>query len=145
MAAECPAPGSMQMQVAPERAALETTRQAVLRFLEPCALSARAIYAVELVLEEVLSNVIAYAFPPGRAGSVGLGVTILADAVELRVDDDGVEFDPLGAPTAPTPASIDEATPGGLGLLLVRRFARAVDYRRTDGRNVLTVTVATSP
>ena len=144
MTAERPVPRSMEMRVAPERAALETTRQAVLGFLEPHALSARSIYAVELVLEEALTNVIAYAYPQGQAGRVSLGVRVLADAVELCIEDDGVEFDPLGVAPSPMPASIAEATPGGLGLLLIRRFARDVGYRRADGRNVLTVVVALS-
>jgi len=105
-------------------------------------LSARSIYAVELVLEEALTNVIAYGFPQGQAGRVILGVRLLDDVVELCLDDDGIAFDPLGRQPAPRPASIEEATPGGLGLQLIQRFSRTVTYRRTNGRNVLTVTVA---
>jgi anti-sigma regulatory factor (Ser/Thr protein kinase) len=42
----------------------------------------------------------------------------------------------------PPPTPLDDAVPGGLGLLLVRKCARSVTYQRVDGNNRLTVRVA---
>jgi anti-sigma regulatory factor (Ser/Thr protein kinase) len=42
------------------------------------------------------------------------------------------------------PSSIDIAVPGGLGLMLVRKFAQSMSYERTDGRNCLRIRIATT-
>jgi anti-sigma regulatory factor (Ser/Thr protein kinase) len=60
------------------------------------------------------------------------------------VEDGGVPFDPTTvAPRNPVPpASLEDATIGGLGLALVRRFARDLAYQRlANGRNRLGLTV----
>jgi anti-sigma regulatory factor (Ser/Thr protein kinase) len=125
-----------------ERSALEPARLAVLQFLSPWALSAQVIYRVELVLEEILVNAVSYAFPDGGAHSIELAVEVHPDSVVLRFEDDGVAFDPLQAPEPPEPTTIDVAKPGGRGLMLVRKFAKALAYERSQGRNHVTIGIA---
>jgi len=135
-------PAQLRLSVANQRSALEPARLAVLDFLSPHGLSAATIYAVELVLEEILTNAIAYAFPAGGEQAVDLLVEVQADAVQMRFEDQGVAFDPWRAVRPAAPTSISQATPGGRGLLLVRSFARSVAYRRLHGRNRLTIELA---
>lgn len=132
----------LQLCVPAERGALEPARLAVLRFLQPWALGARALFNVELVLEETLVNASLHAFDGPGPHAVALRVQVQPDAVLLRFEDGGRAFDPLQAARRAPPASIADAQPGGLGLMLVRRLARSVEYRRLDGRNVLTIAVA---
>ena len=134
-----PGPG-LRLQVS-DIHALESTRLAVLDFLAPFAPDARTVYAVELVLEEVLSNQFKYAFADAVPQAVALGVWVEGGEIELSFEDSGVAFDPLHAPELPVPASIDEAPIGGLGLMLVRRFATSAAYERSAGRNLLTVRI----
>lgn len=122
----------------------EAARLAVLRFLAADPPGPRALYAVELVLEEALTNIVKYAFPDGDPHEIDLTVAVEADGIVLRFEDDGVAFDPLQAPQPKVPASIDEAVPGGLGIALLRRHCSSASYRRLDGRNVLTVLVPRS-
>ena len=63
---------------------------------------------------------------------------------ELSVADAGVAFDPSTYPPEQTarPASLAEATPGGLGLLMIRSFSDDLSYRRSEGSNHLTITVS---
>jgi serine/threonine-protein kinase RsbW len=135
---------SLVLALASERRALEPARLAVHDFLQPHGLGDAAVFDVELVLEEALMNVIwhAYAGQPGLR--IGLSVRLQAEQVIIEIDDDGIAFDPLAAPPPALPASLSEARPGGLGLLLLRERAAAVDYRRLDGRNHLRVAVARS-
>jgi hypothetical protein len=51
--------------------------------------------------------------------------------------DAGPAFDPLGASRGPLPRTLQEAEPGGLGLLLVHRFMDERSYQRAGDRNVL--------
>lgn len=134
----------LRLQVEPDRTALEPTRLTVLAFLAPHALSARAVYAIELVLEEVLSNQFKYAFAGVAAGAaepVGLSVNVTANRIELLFEDRGMAFDPLQAPAPPSARSIEEARVGGLGLSLVRQFTHLAHYERRDGVNRLALSI----
>jgi sigma-B regulation protein RsbU (phosphoserine phosphatase) len=135
-------PARLQLSVGNRLAALEPTRLAVREFLSPYRLSAEAIYGVELVLEEILVNAIAYAFPAGGEHSIALTIEVLPDTLQLRFEDRGVAFDPLHTRASAAPTAIGRAPLGGRGLLLVRKFARAADYRRSHDRNQLTITLA---
>jgi len=124
------------------RDAIESARLGVLIFLQPLALRPRTIFAVELVLEETLMNVISYAFQDDAGHEIDLTVQVEVGDVVLRIEDGGFAFDPLQVPERTPPASIDEAVPGGLGIRLVRRFASSTAYERVGNRNVLTVRIA---
>jgi anti-sigma regulatory factor (Ser/Thr protein kinase) len=138
----------LRLQLANNLDALEPARLAVLDYLLPHAPSPRAVYAVELVLEEVLSNQVKYAFSDGPAAGADQQPPIELTAwtepgtVMLQFEDSGVAFDPLQATAPVPPASIDVAPVGGLGVVLVRKFAASASYERRDGRNCLTIGVA---
>lgn len=132
----------LRLQVAADLGALEPTRLAVLNYLQPQAPSARALYAIELVLEEVLSNQIKYASAGTAEPDIELTLRLEPGTVLLHFEDSGVAFDPLRAAAPLPPASIDVAPIGGLGLVLVRKFASSTSYQRRAGRNCLTIGVA---
>jgi anti-sigma regulatory factor (Ser/Thr protein kinase) len=63
-------------------------------------------------------------------------------AIVLTPGDGGLPFDPTRPPAPPPSQSLDART-GGLGLLLVHKVARRLEYERTaTQRNRLRVTVA---
>ena len=127
---------ALKLRLADGSTALETARLAVLDYLAAFAPSAKAIYAIELVLEEVLTNQVKYAAAP-----IDLMLHLEPGLAVLHFEDGGAAFDPLQAPTPPVPASHDDAPIGGLGLMLVRRFAKTASYERLDGRNRLRIGV----
>ena len=129
------------MTLANRRDALDQTRTQVLDWLERYAPSPKLVFSVELILEETLMNVIWHAHKDRAEHLIRLEMAVDAADVVMRFEDDGVPFDPLQAPAPVAPASIDDAVPGGLGLLLVRKCARDVAYERLDGINRLTVRV----
>ena len=133
---------TLELQLPNDGAALEPTRLALLDFLAPHAPSAQAVYTLELVLEEVLTNQIKYANADAAGPQSSLTVKVEPGLVLLQFEDSGVAFDPLQAPDPKLPSSIDEARVGGLGLMLVRHFAKSTHYERVDGRNRLTIGVA---
>jgi anti-sigma regulatory factor (Ser/Thr protein kinase) len=138
---EAPA-GTLDLALTADRQALEPARQAVLHFLQPWALDARAVFNVELVLEETLLNASLHAFDGPGPHALALRVQVQPTDVLLCFEDAGRAFDPLQAAAPRAPASIAEAPVGGLGLMLVRKVARSVEYRRLGGRNQLAITVA---
>jgi serine/threonine-protein kinase RsbW len=134
----------LSLSVPNERSAAEPARLAVMAFLAPWHFSERLAYRVELVLEEVLVNAMAYAFPAGSPDVIELQVEVHPDAVVLHFQDEGVPFDPESVPEPPMPTRLADASPGGRGLMLVRKVARQLAYHRSNGRNHLRIEVASA-
>jgi serine/threonine-protein kinase RsbW len=124
---------------------LEPARRQVEAFLAPLDLPGRTRDAVELLLEEAFMNVVMHAHGDGGAHPVGLSVRAEPQSIVLELEDDGRPFDPGRQRPRPVPTSLAEATPGGLGLHFLQRYAHTLDHRRVDGRNRLTITIARTP
>jgi len=103
-------------------------------------LSPELVYAFDLSLDEVLTNVISYAFEDAREHTIDVRFRIHDAQLEVEVRDPGRPFNPLDVPPPNLDAPIDERPIGGLGLHIVRQMMDRLEYRRVDGRNVLTLT-----
>jgi anti-sigma regulatory factor (Ser/Thr protein kinase) len=103
-------------------------------------LSARVEHRLNLVLEEIIGNTIAYGYPDAGEHALRVRVAVLADAIELELRDDARPFDPLAARPAPYLGDdLDQRRPGGLGLYLAGRFVRAGKYETEAGNNRLSL------
>jgi len=110
-------------------------------FMESRSLPAAAVYKANLVLEEILTNILKYAFTDSDAHRVDVQLALRDRELTIQIMDDGLEFDPLAIPGPEMKNSILEATEGGLGVHLVRQTADAITYRRDASRNILTMTL----
>jgi serine/threonine-protein kinase RsbW len=108
-------------------------------FLESQSLPSAIVYKMNLVLEEVLTNVIKYAFNDSDAHEIAVMLDLREDELFIEVMDDGVEFNPLTLPEPKPRASLLEATEGGLGVYLVRMTVDSIGYRRDETKNVLSM------
>lgn len=135
---------ALELRIEPGAAPMDSARLQVLTYLgrrPSLARQRRTIYAVELVLEEWLSN----AFRHGGATQVGLQVSVDAEGdVRLRFEHEGPAFDPTALEPAPRPRDLDTAEPGGLGLLLIRQYASGWRYSREGARNLMEIDIAAS-
>ena len=106
---------------------------------------AAQILRLDLCLNEVLANVIAHGGERALACPVSLRLEVSGDApahrASVTVRDSGAAFDPTAAPLATRPLTLDEAEPGGLGLLMMRELSDALTYRHDNGQNELTFSV----
>jgi anti-sigma regulatory factor (Ser/Thr protein kinase) len=135
-------PRTLRLRVPGERAALERTRLQVLAFLAEEGLPASVIYRLELVLEEVLMNRLWHADAGHVGGHTDLMLQTGPNHLLLRFEDEGPAFDPTQVARPTLPTSIDDATPGGLGLLLTRKAVSAWSYERAGARNCFTLQLA---
>ena len=129
------------------RADLSAAQQRLQAFLSTQAVHPRAHYACELVLEECLANLFEHAEPavPGQGVQADVHVELVGHDIVMRFRDNALAFDPGARPAPTLPTSLDEARPGGLGLMLVRRWSRSLHYSCEAGGNLLTVVVANAP
>ena len=98
-------------------------------------------WPVEVSLDEVLANVVRHGLR-GRGDSARVELELRLDpgdppCCELRLEDDGPEFDPLAAAAPDTSLGVDERPIGGLGIELVKRLMDEVHYERKGDRNSL--------
>lgn len=112
--------------------------------LEVEAFGARAglpsltVHRLNLVLEEIIGNTLAYGYPDAGEHTLRVRVAALAASIEMEIRDDAQAFDPLAARPAPyLGPDLARRIPGGLGLYLVRRFIREGHYETVGGHNRL--------
>ena len=93
---------------------------------------------LRLATEEVLVNIISYAYPE-QSGDVTVSTDRIPENAGLRVEisDAGVPFDPLSIPAPDIHVPVEKRHIGGLGIFLLRENMSDVTYRRINGRNTL--------
>lgn len=118
---------------------VESGRLAVLAYLVPFDLGPVTINRIEVVLEELISNVVRHS---AEARSILLEAGGRDGLIAISVEDDGAPFNPLEQ-AAPAPFStLENATLGGLGIPLIKKLSQSVHYQRTGECNRISVTIA---
>jgi serine/threonine-protein kinase RsbW len=118
---------------------LERIAAAVERFGAARSLPQRALFEINLALDEVLTNVISYAYEDGGSHRIAVHLQLDGDDLVVEVEDDGRAFDPLAVAAPDLEQSLEARPIGGLGVHLVRRVMDVLAYRREAGKNVLTM------
>src|SRR5262245_16863373 len=109
-------------------------------FMERHRVDGQTAFTVRLAAEEIVTNVIKYAYADTARHEIELGLRLAKGRAVLRVVDDGRAFDPLAAPAPDLTLPVEEKPIGGVGIHLVRTMAE-LEYTRADGKNVLSATV----
>ncbi len=123
---------------------VELTKKAD-RFMGSHQLPLETIYKVNLILEEVLTNIIKYAYKDTLMHNIRVEMTLKEHELIIRFEDDGEEFDPISAAPPKPHDSISESPVGGLGIHLVKQMADGVEYQRRQGRNILRARITVPP
>ena len=121
---------------------LEIARLQARQFLENNAVDEHALAAVELVLEEAITNTLRYGYLDKAMHSIDIDLQIDLDEVQVLIVDDAQAFDPLEVDVHLLPDSLDDAQVGGLGLLMIRNTASRMSYERREGHNRFSLTIA---
>lgn len=94
---------------------------------------------IQLVLEEVFTNIVFY----GRSGAeatVEISCSRGSDGLyTVELKDSGVPFNPLALEEPDLGKDFSDREIGGLGIHLVKSLVHAMDYRREGERNALTL------
>jgi len=96
-------------------------------------------YAVNLAVDELLTNTISYGYDDDDVHALDLALSMDGDVIVIEITDDARPFDPSQNTTPDTSAGIDERSIGGLGIFLVHELMDEVQYRRIGERNMVTL------
>lgn len=118
---------------------LESFRSFVLSKAEEQGVPRAIIGKIELALEEILTNIVSYAYTQAdEDGSIELDCCPgPGGEFRLCIADWGAPFDPLAQKAPDLTTDLAERQLGGLGIHLVRQMADGITYNRENGRNLL--------
>ena len=131
--------GSITIQVAADVREIERLNKLVRQFGELHDVPSRTLYAVNLALDELVTNVMLYGFEAPEGRQITVKIATSNGELVASVQDDGKSFNPLEAKSPNLDAPLEERDLGGLGIHLVRSLMDQVSYAREGDKNVLTV------
>jgi len=108
-------------------------------FAEHYAIPDQIRLKMHVVIDELLMNIISYAYLDEESHDICIKVELSADRLKVSMVDDGIPFNPLGIETPNTELSLEEREIGGLGIHLIRKMMDRVSYRRRIDKNVISV------
>lgn len=130
--------------LASRRSEIPRVAAVVRRFGDDNHLSDDDVMRIRLVLDEIIVNIVAHGYEEaGDTNHHDIHIRLSLDDNDLltiRVEDDAREYDPRNAPLPRFDLPLEERRRGGLGVHIVKAIMDTIDYRRVDGRNILTLT-----
>ena len=131
--------GSISIRIAADVREIERLNRLVRQFGELHDVPSRTLYAVNLALDELVTNVVLYGYENAEGQEVRIQISVAGSELEASVADNGRQFDPLQVNPPDLNAPLEDRQLGGLGIHLVRSLMDKVTYRREGEQNVLLV------
>jgi serine/threonine-protein kinase RsbW len=102
--------------------------ECVTRWAETVGFDARAIYQIQLAVDEACANVIHHAYENMEPGDMEVTCCVEDQLLTIQVRDWGQAFDPDSVPDPDLEAPLEERSLGGLGLFLMRQVMDCVQF-----------------
>ena len=141
---ETVADNTLELSLANDLSEIARAAERIEEFCGAREVAPQIAYAVNLAIDEVLSNTIGYGYDDDERHRIDLSLRQEGGALVVVIVDDGREFDSSIERTPDVEAPLEERALGGLGLFLVHQMMDGVEYRRRDGRNIVTLTKHTT-
>ena len=118
----------------------EASRQ-LERFAEENELPPRKIYQLELIYEELMTNVVKYSYADSNSHPIRVMLDCNGEDLSFTIIHDGSDFNPWMQADPDLTTSLEDRQEGGIGILLCRKFSRSATYERKDGKSIISVTL----
>lgn len=109
--------------------------------LDRAGASMKAKSQIDVVVDELFSNIAFYAYPKGQVGKAKISVGFSKNNEDITIifEDRGRPYNPLEKEDPDTTLSVEEKSIGGLGIFIVKKTMDSVEYENVNGHNVLTL------
>lgn len=128
-------PASREIRIANSMSEIARVAALVDRFGADHKFSNEVVVALNVSLDEILNNIISYAYEDAGHHDIVVRLELRYGTVEAIVEDDGKPFNPLAVATPDFGAK--PRADGGVGLHFVRNLTDELEYARRDGINRL--------
>lgn len=130
-----------QLVIPSEYEAIGSARAFVIQEAESAGLDDRAVYHVQLAVDEACTNIVEHAYGGSDMGEIiltcGTGQLQGEPCFLVRITDHGIPFDPESIPAPNLSSDPDELRIGGLGIYFMRQMMDRVEYHFHPGQNEL--------
>ena len=109
----------------------------IVEMAEEFRLSPSQAFEINLVLDELVTNMISYGFPDKQIHFIEIASELNDRVLEIKLIDDGIEFNPLEKEDTDINLPLEDKAIGGLGIFLVKQKMDKISYERKAGRNIL--------
>lgn len=110
-----------------------------LDFAERQKLDPEVTSQIAVVIDEILNNIVSYAYPRGNEHPIDLAIDIRSSELTVAISDRGRPFNPFTKDPPDTTLPLEERQIGGLGIHLVRNLMDDVIYTRSGSHNIVTL------
>ncbi|MBO4455425.1 MAG: ATP-binding protein [Bacteroidales bacterium] len=94
---------------------------------------------LQLAIEEMVTNVIFYAYPEGVSADITLSAESDGKELTFVLSDGGKPFDPTAKDDPDLDVDPMDRDQGGMGILIVKNIMNEVSYQRLGDTNQLTM------
>jgi anti-sigma regulatory factor (Ser/Thr protein kinase) len=126
----------MRLTIQNDVSELASLHQVVVDFCQKHELQDDIAFAMDLCIEELVTNVIKYA---DAKNTIQIDLDLKEGQLILEIRDDGRPFDPTKLPEPDLNVPLEERRVGGLGIHLVRNYMNSMEYRREANQNITTL------
>jgi len=109
-------------------------------FGEAHGLSRKQAFQLNLVIEELFTNIVSYAYRDRRAHWIHVTISCGDGRLTVCIEDDGIPFNPATARKPDLEGPVEKREIGGLGIHLCKEMMNGMQYRRKNNKNILTLT-----
>lgn len=106
-------------------------------FAAKAGLSDKDLFALQIVVEELVTNVMDYGGVPAGEHAVRVDLSAADGELVIAIIDRGREYNPLLREDPDVTLPADQRPIGGLGVHFCKKLTDSQEYERRDGCNVL--------
>ena len=95
---------------------------------------------INIVFDEIYTNIVSYS----KATNATISYSIENGMLCLSFADNGIKYNPLESAEPDTTLSAEDREIGGLGLFMVKKMTKSMEYEYKDDKNILTLVISLS-
>ena len=109
-------------------------------FCEEVCADAKTVFALNLSLDEVFTNIVMYGYKNDSTKTIDIELEKIDNNIVATISDTAPHFNPLiDVKTPDTDSTLDERNIGGLGVFFVKKNMDKVSYKYENGKNQLSM------
>lgn len=95
-------------------------------------------FRVGLIITELCTNIVKHGYKREAGKQIDVSIKTGDGNIEITIEDSSFFFNPLTIEDVDL-SNVDSLQHGGMGIYIVRRLAKKLNYQRLNGKNILTI------
>lgn len=116
---------------------LEELGRRIEQFGRAIGMPAPWIAKVNIAMEELFTNIVTYAYRDQAEHQIAMNFSFRAPFITIRIEDDGIPFNPANAKPPDTLCPLEKRAIGGLGIHLCKKLMDDLSYERSGNKNIV--------